>query len=82
MTRVWTLWIVAGINVLLLFFAFNPWLEAWSGQAVAVLAIEALVLVVIWLPAIIYQIVIQKKSLRQSVRDAIEAVMDFVTGAA
>ncbi|GAB4364742.1 MAG: hypothetical protein Kow0060_21920 [Methylohalobius crimeensis] len=82
MTRVWTLWIVVGINVLLLFFAFNPWLDTWSGQAVAVLVIEALVLVVIGLPVIIYQMAIRKKSFRQSVRDAIEAVMDFVTGAA
>ena len=82
MTRVWTLWIVAGINVLLLFFAFNPWLDTWSGQAVAVLAIEVLVLVFIGLPVIIYQVVIQKKGFRQSARDAIEAVMDFVTGAA
>ena len=81
MTRVWTLWIVAGINVLLLFFAFNPWLDTWSGQAVAVLALELLVLVIIGLPAIIYQMVIQKKSFKQSVRDTIEAVMDFVTGA-
>lgn len=82
MTRVWTLWIVISVNVLLLFFAFNPWLDTWSGQAVSVLVIEALVLVGIGLPAVIYQMVIQKKGFKQSVRDAIEVVMDFVTGAA
>ena len=81
MTRVWTLWIVIGVNVLFLFLAFNPWLDTWSGQAVAVLVIELLVLVIVGLPAIFYQMAIQKKSFRQSARDAIEAVMDFVTGA-
>lgn len=81
MTRVWTFWIVIGVNALLLFFAFNPWLDTWSGEAVRALVIEALVLVVIGLPAIIYQMVIQKKSFRQSVRDAIETMMDLVTGA-
>lgn len=81
MTRVWTLWIVVGVNALLLFFAFNPWLETWSRQAVAVLAIEALLLVVIGLPAVVYQMTVRKKSFKQSVRDAIEAVMDIVAGA-
>lgn len=81
MTRVWTLWIVTGVNVLLLFFAFNPWLDTWSGEAVAVVVIEALLLVVIGLPAVVYQMAVRKKSFKQSVRDAIEAVMDIVAGA-
>ena len=82
MARVWSLWVVLAVNLLLLFFAFNPWLDAWAGQAVTVILIELVLLVVVGLPIVLYQVVIRKKTLRQSVRDSVEAVMDFLTGAA
>lgn len=81
MARVWSLWVVLAVNLLLLFFAFNPWLDAWTEQAVAVILIELVLLVVVGLPVVLYQVVIRKKTLRQSVRDSVEAVMDFLTGA-
>lgn len=82
MLRVWSLWIVLVVNLLLLFLAFNPWFDAWAGQAIAVVVIELVLLVVVGLPVVLYQVVIRKKTWRQSIRDSIEAVMDFLTGAA
>jgi hypothetical protein len=70
------------VNLLLLFLAFNPWLDAWAGQALTVIVIELVLLAVVGLPVVLYQVVIRKKTFRQSVRDSVEAVMDFLTGAA
>jgi hypothetical protein len=81
MARVWSLWVVLTVNLLLLFFAFNPWLDAWAGQAVAVIVMELVLLAVVGLPVVLYQVVIGKKTVGQSVRDSVEAVMDFLTGA-
>lgn len=81
MARVWSLWVVLAVNLSLLFFAFNPWLDAWAGQATAVIVIELALLVVVGLPVVLYQVVVGKKTFRQSVRDSVEAVMDFLTGA-
>ena len=82
MARVWSLWVVLAVNLFLLFFAFNPWLDAWAGQAMGVIVIELVLLIVVGLPMVLYQVVIRKKTFRQSVRDSVEAVMDFLTGAA
>lgn len=81
MARVWSLWVAMAVNLFLLFLAFNPWFDAWSGQAVAAIVIELVLLVVVGLPMVLYQVVIRKKTLRQSVRESVEAVMDFLTGA-
>lgn len=81
MARVWSFRIVLAANLFLLFFAFNPWFDAWAGQAVAAIVIELVLLVVVGLPMVLYQVVIRKKTFRQSVRDSVEAVMDFLTDA-
>jgi hypothetical protein len=78
MARVWSPRVVLAVNLLLLFFAFNPWLDEWAGQALMVIVIELALLVVVGLPLVLYQVVIRKKTLRQSVRDSVETVMDFL----
>lgn len=80
--RTWPLGVVAAVNALLLALALNPWVRTWSGHALAVLALEAALLVGIGVPAVLFQMLVRKKSLGQSVRDAWEAVMDLLAGAA
>lgn len=80
MAKVWTYGIVIIINLLLLFFAINPWIETWSEQAIMVLILEVALLVVVGLPVILFQVFVRKKTFKQSVRDSIETVMDFLAG--
>lgn len=81
MIRVWSLRVVAVINVLLLFFAFNPWIEEWTSEALVALALELIFLLLVGVPVFLYQFIGRKKPFGRSVRDSVEAIMDFVTGA-
>lgn len=81
MKRVWTFRIVILINIALVVFALNPWFEDWSAQAMTALAIESAILVLVGVPLMLFQMLVRKKSLKQSIRDAVDAVMDFLTGA-
>lgn len=82
MTRTWTLRAVLAANAALLFLALNPWLDRWSGEALAALALEAAGVVVVGLPMVLFQVVVRDKPPGRAARDAVEAVMDFLTGAA
>lgn len=81
MTRAWTFRAVLAANAALLFLAFNPWLDRWSGEALAALVIEAAGVVVVGLPMVLFQIVVGGKPPGRALRDAVEAVMDVLTGA-
>ena len=52
------------VNAVALFCALNPWTSAWQAQAITVLVVEAVLVGVIGLPAIIYQMVWRKKNLK------------------
>lgn len=80
--RTWPLGVVAVVNLLLLLLALNPWVDTWSGHALAVLVLEAVALVGVGGPAVLFQMLVRKKRFGQSVRDGWEAVMDFLAGAA
>lgn len=82
MLRVWTVCSLVVANVFILFFAINPWIVAWSEEAVTLLVLEAGALVVIGVPVILFQVFVGKKTFRQSMHDSFEAVMDFLVGAA
>ncbi len=82
MIRVWTVWSVVVANVFILFFAINPWIVTWSREAITLLVLEAGALVIIGVPVILFQVLVRKKTFRQSMRDSFEAVMDFLAGAA
>ena len=68
------------INAALLVLALNPWITTWQGQALMVLIIEAVFLVVIGIPALLYQMIYRKKTFRQSLSDSLDAVLDFLSG--
>ena len=68
------------INTTLLVLALNPWITTWQGQALMVLIIEAVFLVVIGIPALLYQMIYRKKTFRQSLSDSLDAVLDFLSG--
>ena len=80
-TRVWSVWIVVLANILFMALAFNPWFDRWSDEAITVLVLEGVFLGVVGIPVISIQMVVRKKSFRESVRSSIEAVMDFLAGA-
>lgn len=79
--RVWSVWIVVLANILFVALAFNPWFDRWSDEASTVLVLEGLLLVLVGIPVILIQMVVRKKSFRESVTSSIEAVMDFLAGA-
>ena len=66
------------LNLVALFCALNPWVTSWQAQGTIVLLLEAVLLVVIGVPAIIYQMIRKKKSFRQSLSDTVKAVIDFI----
>ncbi len=68
------------INAALLVLALNPWITTWQGQALMVLIIEAVFLVVIGIPVLLYQLIYRKKTFRQSLSDSLDAVLDFLSG--
>ncbi len=68
------------INAALLVLALNPWITTWQGQALMVLIIEAVFLVVIGIPVLLYQMIYRKKTFRQSLSDSLDAVLDFLSG--
>ncbi len=68
------------INTTLLVLALNPWITTWQGQALMVLIIEAVFLVVIGIPVLLYQMIYRKKTFRQSLSDSLDAVLDFLSG--
>lgn len=80
-TRVWSVWIVVLANILFVALAFNPWFDRWSDEASTVLVLEGLLLVLVGIPVILIQMVVRKKSFRESVTSLIETVMDFLAGA-
>jgi hypothetical protein len=79
---VWTLRIAPLVNVVAVFLAVNPWLDRWSGQAAALLVLEAILVAAIGVPAVLFQIFVRGKAFPEAVRASVEAVMDFVAGAA
>lgn len=80
--RTWPLGVITAANALLLLLALNPWVTTWSGHALAALALEAVLLAGIGVPAVLFQMLVRRKRLGRSVRDAWEAVMDLLAGAA
>ena len=68
------------VNAALLFLALNPWITTWQGQAQMVLIIEVIFLVIIGLPVLLYQMIVRKKTFRQSLSDSLDTVLDFLSG--
>lgn len=67
-------------NAVLVFLIVNPWVTQWHGQAIGVVAIEIALLFFIGIPIILYQMIRLKKTLRQSLSDSLDAVLDFLSG--
>jgi len=78
----WTVRITLLANLGLVLLALNPWYREWSEHAFVVLALEAAALVIVGLPVTLFQVFVRKKTFRQAVADSIDAVMDFLPGAA
>lgn len=68
------------VNALAVFLVLNPWVTRWASQAVAVLALEALFFLVIGVPVFLHHFLRRKQSLRQSVSDTVDSVMEFLAG--
>ena len=68
------------VNAALLVLALNPWITTWQGQAQMVLIIEVIFLVIIGLPVLLYQMIVRKKTFRQSLSDSLDTVLDFLSG--
>ncbi len=68
------------VNLTLLFLLVNPWITQWQGQAIGVMAIEVVLLLIIGIPATLYQMIKKKKTFKQSVTDSFDAVLDFLSG--
>lgn len=79
-TRVWTVWIAVLANILFVALAFNPWFDRWSDEASTALVLEGVLLILVGIPLISIQMVVHKKSFRESVKGSVEAVMDFLAG--
>lgn len=62
------------VNAVAIFCAINPWFTGWQAQGTTVLLLEAVFLIVIGVPAIIYQMVCKRKSFKQSQSDTVKAV--------
>ena len=68
------------VNAALLVLALNPWITTWQGQAQMVLIIEVIFLVIVGLPVLLYQMIVRKKTFRQSLSDSLDTVLDFLSG--
>lgn len=82
MKRHHIIFVFLAINGALLFFALNPWLADWQGQALVVLLIEAGLLLLIGIPVLLYQMLVRKKSFKRSLSDSLDTVLDFLSGVA
>lgn len=72
--------VVAAANLAALFCAANPWFQDWQRVGVAFFAIEAILFVVVYLPVVVYQLLVRKRGFRESFTVAARALMDIVTG--
>lgn len=67
------------INALILFFALNPWITNWSDHGILVLIFEVVLIIIIGIPVLLYQMIRNRKTLRQSFSDSLNAVLDFLS---
>lgn len=71
--------IFAWLQALLLVLLLNPWSEGLRWTAVALLTVEALFIILWGLPVFFYSWAIKKKSLRESWRDGVCAVVNLIS---
>jgi hypothetical protein len=80
MARTAVLVLFTGLNLVLLCLALNPWLQVWRDQAIRVLLFEGLFMLLVGVPVLGHQMIIRKKTFRQSVTDSIDAVLGMLAG--
>lgn len=80
MSKYAIMWLFLILNCVLVFLAINPWIDKWQGQAIAVLIFEVLFIIITGVPVLLYQMIKLKKTFMQSVRDAVDTVLDFLSG--
>lgn len=80
MTRrgVWVGLVLANLG--LLFFALNPWIVRWADQAAAVLILEVLLVPLVLGPVVAYQMLVRKRTFRDSLTVAAEVLGDLISG--
>jgi len=68
------------VNAVALFCVVNPWVTAWQGAGIVVLAVEAAAVVAIGAPVFFYRVIREKKPWRQSLEETMRLLMDFLAG--
>ena len=71
--------IFLAVNAVAIFCAVNPWFQDWHNAGIVVLVVEAAFLILIGLPAVCYQMIWHKKTLKQSLNDSVKYVLDLVS---
>lgn len=67
------------INSLILFFAVNPWITNWRDHGILILILEVVFVIIIGIPVLLYQMIRNKKTFKQSLSDSLNAILDFLS---
>lgn len=70
------------VNLGLLFFALNPWIVRWADQASTVLVVEVLLVPLVLCPVVAFQMLVRKRTFRESLAAALDALGDLLSGMA
>ena len=73
-------WVFLLANGVALIGVLNPSLPAWQTAATLFLVLEAVFMLLVGLPVFLYHFLGKKKPFHQSVKDAIESVLSFLSG--
>lgn len=70
--------VFVAVQVAILFCLFNPWIETWRGPALAFLALEAVFLVVLFVPLFLHHRIRRGKGTKESLRASMDSFMNWM----
>lgn len=77
-----TLWLLIAlflaVQAIIVFGIVNPWYDAWRDPLTAFLVIEAVFLVVVFLPLFSYHFFKTKKGLKESLRASLDSFLSWM----
>jgi hypothetical protein len=74
------LWILLLVNGVALLTALNPWVPEWQRSGALLLIVELGLVVVLVVPSVLYQTLVGKKRLRDSVGNSLRWLVDLLGG--